>query len=278
MKYFQQIIVAVGILLSATRAQTQAIDHGHLNAGAFDPIPGSQLFFDNGNDFATFSDYVKSLTYTNAGTYAGYYQGNITLTALATSEANAGPVANAALPGSFIQAQLVSVDGPAGGAFSFWEAGATNPTITVLSGQTGTNLWKLTSGTGAPGADPYGHIHGRRMTVNKVGFYTIGFKLFDTSTNSASHGPLHLPSDVIYVYFQAGENISHIEPDVDHAHVSFPAPLGSKWQLETATVPGTNAIWTAVGTPIAGDDRLHEVYHYHTVQGQRFYRVKSASP
>ena len=129
MKHFQMIIVALGILISLTRAHAQAIDHGHLNAGAFDPIPGSQLFFDNGNDFATFSDYVKTLTYTNAGTYAGYYQGNVTLTALATSETNAGPVAYAALPGSFIQAQLVSVDGPAGGAFSFWESGATNPPL-----------------------------------------------------------------------------------------------------------------------------------------------------
>ena len=114
------------------------------------------------------SDYVKTLTPSTSGTYAGYYNGNITLTALAATPAHLGPVSNAPALGSWIFAQLVYVDGPPGGAFAFWDTGATNPTISLLTGTTGTNTWLLSENGGLPGTDPYGHIHGRRFTANQT--------------------------------------------------------------------------------------------------------------
>src|SRR5215510_9334827 len=139
MKPFLKLALAFGMALSDP-VSLLAADHGHLNAGAVGTKQNDKLIFDNATDFAASSGYVKTLTFTNSGTYAGYFQGNITLTALAQTPGNAGPVPNAPALGSFIQAQLVSVEGPEGGAFSFWDTDATSATITLSSGQTGTNM------------------------------------------------------------------------------------------------------------------------------------------
>src|ERR1051325_4861751 len=80
-----------------------AADHGHLNAGAVGIKQNDKLIFDNAAEFAASSGYIKTLTFTNGGTYAGYFQGNITLTALAQTPGHAGPVPNAPALGSFIE-------------------------------------------------------------------------------------------------------------------------------------------------------------------------------
>ena len=215
------LILAVALAI-ASQEPTVAADHAHLNAGAAGLKQGDKLTFDNGTDFQTTSAYVKTLTFTNAATYAGYYQGNITLTALAQTPANAGPVPNAPAPGSFIQARLVSVQGPVGGAFAFWESGATNPTSSLGNGEGSTNLWPLTESDGSPGSDPYGHIHGRRFTATKPGIYRVSLQLLDTSTNGLGGGPIHSPSDALTVYFEADVNIQSLEPDEEHSHVRSP--------------------------------------------------------
>src|SRR5206468_3127937 len=81
-------------------------DHGHLNVGAESQTVGSKLIFANGGNFATNSGYVKTLTFTNGTVYAGYFQGNTTLTALPVTPANAGPDPQAPLPGAYIQARI----------------------------------------------------------------------------------------------------------------------------------------------------------------------------
>src|SRR4026208_1564028 len=96
---------------------------------------------------------------------------------------------------------------PSGGAFGFWDAGSTAPTESVQLGETSTNLFRLTEADGSPGTDPYGHIHGRRMSATRPGIYAIGFQVFDTSINGVNGGPIHRPSDVLPVVFQAGINI-----------------------------------------------------------------------
>lgn len=275
-KHVQHLLTAIGIAVSVNLSHAQ--DHGHLNVGAIGTGQDAPLIFDNGAIFATSYDYVYTLNYTNGGRYAGFYQGNITLTALAATAAYAGPVPNAPALGSQIYAQLVSVDGPPGGAFGFWDAGATNPSIAVLTGATSTNVWRLSENDGSPGSDPYGHIHGRRFTATLPGVYTVGFRAMDWSTNGVGGGPIHTPSEVLRIYFQAGVNIKHIEPDVDHTHVQFPAPAGRSWVVEAADSMAPDATWTAISAPVAGDDRFHEVTDDRAVEGQRFFRVQSIPP
>lgn len=263
------IVLSFGIAFVA-----QSQDHGHINIGSVGVNQNDPLIFENAAIFEVATNYVKTLTLATSGTYSGYYQGNITFTALAATPAHAGPELNAAALGSQLYAQLVAVSGPAGGVFSFWNTGSTNPTISLASGATGTNTWLISENDGSPGSDPYGHFHGRRFTATKPGIYMVSFRALDFSTNGTSSGAIHKPSPVMQVYFQAGFNVKSIEPDVDHTHVTFAAPIGKTWVLEACDRVATNAVWTTISAPIVGDDYFHEVTDDEPGSGKRFYRTR----
>jgi hypothetical protein len=263
----------VGLSLAVSLVAS-AQDHGHLNLGAANPVQNDPLIFANRDIFETAANYVKTLTLATNGTYAGYYLGNITFTGLAVDPLHGGPEDFAAAPGSQIHAQLVAVDGPAGGVFSFWETGATSPTISLASGETGTNTWRVSENDGSPGSDPYGHIHGRRFTATVPGIYTVSFRAFDFSTNGSGGGPIHTPSSVVPIYFQAGVNIKSIAPDGDRTHIAFSAPVGKTWVIEAADSTATNAVWNTVGGPVVGDDYFHTQTDETPVAGNRFYRAR----
>src|SRR5262245_42533351 len=187
---------ALALILGASPVAAQ--DHGHLRIAANSTNQGAQLYFYNGADFASTSRYVKTLVFTNAGRYANYFQQNITFTVQAATSAYGGPEPDAPAFGSYMRARIFSVAGPEGGVFAFWESGATTPTISLGSGQTGTNSYNVTQTDGSPSADPFGHIHGRRFTATKPGIYTVAFQAFDASTNGAQGGPIHTPSEIIH--------------------------------------------------------------------------------
>src|SRR6185295_15637717 len=130
MKY---IVVPIMLFVGACCARAQ--DHGHLRIAADSTNQGAQLYFYNGADFASTSRYVKTLQFTNAGKYAGHFQQNITLTVQAATSAYGGPEPDAPAFGSYIRARILSVEGPEGGAFAFWETGATSPTISLAIGE-----------------------------------------------------------------------------------------------------------------------------------------------
>lgn len=255
-----------------------AQDHGHINIGALGVNQNDPLIFDNASIFETTTNYVKTLTLATSGAYAGYYQGNITMTGLAATSDHAGPEPDAAALGSQLYAQLVSVEGPVGGEFAFWESGATSPSVSLVSGTTGTNTWRVSENDGSPGTDPYGHIHGRRFTATKPGIYTVGFRAFDFSTNGVGGGPIHTPSAVMKVYFQAGVHIKSIKPDIDRMRIVFSAPVGWNWLVEANDSPDTNGNWTAINAPLAGDDYFHEATDDEPVGGKRFYRIRGVTP
>jgi hypothetical protein len=206
MQRIQQMVLWLALTTSA--ALQPLAQHGHLNAGAVGVNQGHQLHFANGDIFAASSGYVKTLVPAFSGRFAGYYEGGITPTALATTVANGGPVADAPAPGSFIQMGIVSVTGPAGGQFAFWEHDTVAPTFSYASGySTATpDLFALSDaalGAGAAGADPFGHIHSRRWTATSLGEYSVTFQLFDTSVNGAGGGPIHSASDLLTIRFSA---------------------------------------------------------------------------
>ena len=262
-------LAALTLTLLAESAVAQ--DHGHLNIGAMGTNQNDQLIFDNGDIFETGYGYVKTLTYTNAFRYAGYFQGNITLTGLAATPAHLGPVPNAAALGSQLFAQLVSVDGPLGGEFAFWESGATTPTIRLACGATGTNAWRVSENDGSPGSDPYGHFHGRRFTATKPGIYTVGFRALDHSSNGAGSGPIHSPSGVLKVFFQAGVNLASVTRTGNVATVTFGGMVNWDFILQcSANLNGTN--WFDIGsTP--GADALQTISDPEATNAMRSYRV-----
>jgi len=196
-------------LATAWMAFSAQAQHGHLNAGAVGQNQGDRLNFANGSIFAESSGYVKELPLAASGKFVGYYQGSITFTALPTTVDNGGPAAGASAPGSFVMVGITSVNGPAGGEFSFWEEGAAAPTLSYgvsYDVASPTALWALSdasAGAGLPGGDPYGHLHGRSFTATEPGTYTVQFKLFDTSINGAGGGPIHTPSEELTIRFNA---------------------------------------------------------------------------
>jgi hypothetical protein len=200
MTFHRTALALSALLLTGGSALAQ---HGHLNAGATGQNQNDQLVWANGAIFAAESGYVNDLVFTDTGRYAGLFNGGITLTALSLTNAG-GPAA-----GSFLTAEIVSVLGPAGGQFAFWESedlgGGASPLFSILTGGTGLSyqfaLSDASLGAGVAGQDPFGHIHGRRFTATTEGLYTVGFRVLDTSVNGAGGGAIHLPSEVLYINF-----------------------------------------------------------------------------
>ena len=131
-------------------------------------------------------------------------------------------------------------------------------------------------GAGEPGGDPFGHIHGRRFTATKPGLYKVGFRALDVSTNGAEAGPIHTPSPVLHIYFQAGVNIVSVEPiDGGSARVISALPAHFLWQLESNDSLN-DAEWVPVSFPVVGADQLVEFLDDQAVPLRRFYRVTGA--
>jgi hypothetical protein len=267
----KKLLGLLGLCLCATlRAQ----DHGHLNVGA----PGDLLNWNNGADYS--GAYVKTLTFTNAGKYAGFYQGNITLTVMHSVNPFGEVDPAAPRAGALVEAEIVSVEGPEGGAFGFWEntSVAGTPTINIPTGTTNAGfrfiLGEEALGAGSPGGDAFGHIHGRRFTASKPGTYTVGFRAHDISVNGPNGGPIHGASGILLVKFQAGVVLAPGNADgaTGGHRVTIGAMSGFSWQLQSSDeLPGTQ--WTDVGTPVFGEDLLVTIEDPRPLVSRRFYRA-----
>ncbi len=206
MQILQKILAISAVSLLAGGA----VHAQHINAGALSTNQGGQLYFVNGSNYVSSSGFVITATYTNSGTYAGYYPAaGPTFTALSSTNANGTPNllnSHAAL-GSLIDLRIESVSGPVGGQFEFWDEGALSPTTFLNSGDSGGTylipLSDVLNGAGVPDGDPFGHIHGRRYTFSQPGTYTVGFRLVDVSTNGVGGGPIQSPGDLFQLTFAA---------------------------------------------------------------------------
>ncbi len=196
MKFFPIFAVA---LLCGGRLFAQA--HGHINAGAIDSNgsgginAGDKLFmyFEHGTE----TTQLAANNGTGVAGLDGYaWNGFTSFTSLHQSSfPGEAPNYNSvgALSGSFIVMELVSLMGPDGAEFAFYDAGATDPTWVF---EVGTGF---TSGTGRINltenswftldpSDPYGHIHGRTFGVDMAGVFTATWVLRDL--NGATTGLL----------------------------------------------------------------------------------------
>ncbi len=243
-----------------------------LQAGAQYPVWLAPLVFVNGDQFGTNSGYINTLSYTNAGKYAGSYQGSLDLMVLPATDPYGGPSPSAAQVGSFIQADIFSVVGPAGGVFSFWEPGSNQPAFSLGTGQIGSGRFALTEPH--ENADPYGHIQGRTFTASKPGIYTVAFQLVDTSVGPWSEGPLHSPSDVLHISFQAGISIAAVTKTPSGNVIRFGTCTNSLFAVESCTnISSPN--WTIVATNLTGMDRIQSVIDPDVSAPRKFYRVRS---
>lgn len=258
----------------ALAATASAQDHGHLYISATSQIQGAPLYFDNASAFELSSGYVKMLTLNSnaASRYNGRYEGNITVTPRSTNTlrgADYGP--NAAAPGSVIYFQITNVAGPTGGSFEFWEATGSQPAFSIPVGNGATNVVKVTDASGAPGGDPYGHIHGRRFSATQPGIYLVTVQAHDLSTNGPGSGPIHIPSAPVTIAFQAGFVVASVSRPGTATTVTFGTALTHDFTLQATTNLLLGA-WRNVGTRLRGTDYFQTVVD-STTNPATFYRV-----
>ena len=267
------------LLGSATAVVAQ---HRHINAGAVAPQAGSKLYIANGASFDAASGFLVHLASTNHPVYGPIFLGgsDITFTSLPSTADYGGPDPKAAQPGAHLVMVLVSLSGPPGGALSFWDSfdgffSATEITFTVTVGTIGgTGSFALSENDGSAGLDPYGHIHGRRFSVDRPGLYTAGLVVIDTSANGPGGGPLHPPSDPVYFSFQAGTTIADIKLSADGTTARFGTDAGKTYFVEAADALAPSPAWTTVAGPVAGTDRLGSVSIPGPAGSARYFRLR----
>lgn len=238
--------------------------HVHVEAGASAPIVGSKLIFVNGPAFEAESGFLVHLLPIHSPLYGDIYYGgsDITFTSAARTPDNGGPELFAALPGTHVVMVFDSVMGPPGGAISFWDSfdgffDATEITFTVPVGtKGGINQFSLSENDGSEGVDPYGHIHGRKVSANLPGLYTVGFRLIDSAHNGPNGGPQHESSDLAWFNFQSGTTIANIVHLQGKVVLTFGTESGKTYFIETAENLGDGNNWHTVLGPIDGTDRL----------------------
>jgi hypothetical protein len=269
--------------------------HDHLAAGATANTNGATLVFQNAADFGGEAGFVFHLTpgTTNDAYLGYYYTDELVFSALAATPDDGGPEPGAAALGTYIQAKLLRVEGPAGATFGFWEAGqdgfdSTNLTWTVpVPYENGTNLIAVTESDGSPGADPYGHRHGRIFSFTKPGLYKVTWQFVDTSTNGLNGGPVDLPSLPFYLYYQADLTIGAIGRTGDGVSVTFAAASNlpdsgagppTNYTLLTSSSLDPEALWRPVGTTVMGDDHLHAIVVPNQGPSQFFRLLSNSNP
>lgn len=291
MNSFHQIRASLMLLSGCWLANMPVIaQHAHIYAGAVSQTPGAPLWFQNGYLWDTNSNggYTQSpaciyLQNNIPDLYPGLYQTATTFSALPATIFNAGPSPYAAALGAYIELSFVSLQGPAGGSLTIWNEidDPTHPSV-MLSIPVGTtngmNRYNLSEGDPSdPSADPYGHIHGRRFTLNKSGLYTVGLQLVDTSNNGPNGGPIQSPSAIAYFYLQAGLCLSNFSRTNNTTVARFGLAGFTDYVLESSpTVNGMN--WAVVANIFgASHSELRWVMDTNATAPTRFHRIRKTT-
>jgi hypothetical protein len=283
---FCVLLAILGLCVSAIPVHAQ---HIHIYAGAVEQTPGTPLFFQNADvwDTNSYGGYAESpacmyLESNIPNLYPGLYQTATTFVSLPATIDNGGPSVYAASFGTYIELRFVSLQGPAGGVLTVWSEvdGPQNPAVLfrIPAGTAGgTNRYNLSEGDpNDPDADPYGHIHGRRFTLNKPGLYILGLQLLDTSSNGLGGGPVQTPSAITCFYLQAGLFLSDFSRSNNITTARFGLPGFTNYLFQASpSLNGTN--WVTIGN-IGGSDHSELRWVTDTNNAQtRFYRLRRAT-
>lgn len=167
--------------------------------------------------------------------------------------------------GSLARVELLSVGGPEGASFSFWEVDATSPAWTRASGWTATAgdrpaIVVYEDGSG------YGHIHGRALTFTRPGTYTAVFRAVDDSSARAPSQPYAVTIEVL-----ATPQLS-IRVESGVAKLSFTSRADLTYDLQVST---DLAGWTTVSAHqfVAGTGAIIELDDALADRPRVFYRL-----
>ena len=206
------------LLLPALILATWAHAHDHVEVGQSSQNPG-QLGLDGpGYQLALFVPKGEPFSGYAPNFPGGYFADELTF----TSEVDALNPAN----GSDPLIELVSVIGPAGAFFSFWESGSTTPTWSRPSSWSQTESDRPSFPVILGGET---HAHGRIFTVDRPGDYQIIFRAWDKNN-------LFSPSTSFTMTFNA-----QLPPPLSirlqngQAWISFISRVGLVYDLQICT-------------------------------------------
>lgn len=289
MKAILQFQTALAIAISAFATPLIA-QHAHIYAGAASQTPGTALFFQNANlwDTNSYGGYTQSpaciyFEDNYPELYPGLYQTVTTFSSLPATIFTGGPSPFAAALGSYIELRFVSLQGPPGGVLTVWDENidTAHPTPLVslpVGANNRTNQYNLSEGDPSdPESDPYGHIHGRRLTLSKPGLYIVGLQLVDTSRNGPGGGSVHRPSPVSYFYLQAGLVLNNFSRNNNITSARFGLPGFANYALEASTDLSAND-WIPIAN-ITGTthSELRWVHEFDDSSTHRFYRLRKTN-
>jgi hypothetical protein len=170
-----------------------------------------------------------------------------------------------AMNGSSIWVEIVSVAGPPGAQFGFWDQARSQnhdtPTVSFATNEpTGNYAFIISEGPDLAGEDPFGHIHARAWTADQPGNYAVGLRLVDRSTNRPGGGSWHSPSAIYYFRFAAGPRFQPVATASGSSVVltwqsqmgifdANPQHVGITFTVERSTGAASSA-WSAIGLVI----------------------------
>jgi hypothetical protein len=167
--------------------------------------------------------------------------------------------------GALVRMDLVSVTGPAGGSFSFWEAGATAPTLTRATGWTAGGADQPSFFVSEDGSG-YGHIHGRVFTMSKPGVYQVTFRAVDTTGH-------YTTSNAFVVQFTVLQTpqltISKVSGNI---RLTFTSRADLVYDIQSSTSLQAND-WETIGDPLDGTGGALQFTESMAGRPRVFYRL-----
>lgn len=232
--------------------------HDHIEVG-IDPTDPTRLGF-SGASYQTalfvpagepFSNYLPEFP-------GNYYASELSFNA----EGHSIDLATDAHP----KIELLSVSGPAGANFFFWETGSVKPTWRRSTG------WSAEPEEEAPSIIVYehpdgsGHIHGRAFSFDQPGIYEITFRAIDeTSQFSAS-----LPKTIIFNAQPPPQLSIYLEND--EVQLSFSSRENLTYDLQVSTTLAPNS-WTTIEEWISGTGETIALFDSVKNRSRAFYRL-----
>ncbi len=239
-------LVAATLTLMLSFAVARA--HDHIEVGK-DPSDEARLFLDG-------PDYQLALYVPRGEPFSGYlpqfpggwHACELTFT---TDLGDADP-----------WIEIVSVQGPVGGNFAFWEVGVTSPTWSRPAGWTGTMAVFPVI------LNDDNHAHGRAFTMDKPGTYIVTFRAVDAANKFAASA-----NKTITFVAQQPPKLS-IGMAVGNVSLSFTSRPNLVYDLQVCTDLETD-IWHNVGlhTSMDGDGGTKQMADPVAGRSRAFYRL-----
>lgn len=248
----KNILTSILFLLAGFSATA----HDHIEARQ-DPSHPDQL--------AVYGEFFQTATFFPPGEAPSHALQNLPGGAY-TSELtfSAFDVADPPPDGALVRVDVLSVTGPEGGNFSYWETGATTPTWTRPSGWSATEtdhpgLYASEDETG------YGHAHGRAFSMDRAGVYQVTFQVVDELGN------YHASLPFVVQFTAINPPQLSIAADGTNLKLTFSSRPDLVYDLQSSTTLDTYD-WTTIDT-MDGDGGALEFLDSLGGRPKVFYRL-----